>query len=216
MGTRRTAIACFATMIALIPAWDAGTPVAADPGMQSSRTDFFALIQARRSVRSYQNRELQPGHLAEILEAARLAPSAGNLQAFEIVVVQQQENREQLARAAFGQSFVAEAPVVLVFVTDPGRSMGKYGDRGATLYSLQDAAVAATYAQLAATALGLGSVWVGAFDERDVLAAIGARQPHRAVSLLVIGYPREAPPPTSRRPLSDLARRENFAAKWSR
>lgn len=216
MGTRRAATACFATVIATVAVCDAGTTIAPGSGMQPSGTDFFALVQARRSVREYQDRSLEPGHLAKILEAARLAPSAGNLQAFEIVVVQRRENREQLARAALGQSFVAQAPVVLVFVTDPERTVGKYGDRGATLYSLQDAAIAAAYAQLAATALGLGSVWVGAFDEREVLATVGARQPHRAVSLLVIGYPREAPSPTSRRPLSDLVRHETFAGKWSR
>lgn len=200
-------------VIAALPC-DAGTRVAPGSSMQPSRSDFFAVIQARRSIRAYQDRELQPDQLVKVLEAARLAPSAGNLQAFEIVVVQERPNRERLARAALGQAFIAEAPVVLVFVTDPQRSATKYGDRGDTLYSLQDAAIAASYAQLAAAWLGLGSVWVGAFDEREVLAAIGAEPPRRAVSMLVLGYPREAPPATSRRPLSDLARRETFAAKW--
>jgi nitroreductase len=178
-------------------------------------TDFFELIRVRHSTRAYERRAVDENLLDQILEAARLAPSAGNLQAYEIIVVQDAARREELRRAAFGQPFVAEAPVVLAFVTDPARSAAKYGDRAA-LYSLQDAAIAASYAQLAATALGLGSVWVGAFEEAAVLSAIAASPPHRAVSLLVIGYAKERPVASPRRPLSDLVRRESLAREWSR
>jgi nitroreductase len=178
-------------------------------------TDFFELVRARRSIRAYEPRSLDERQLHKILEATRVAPSAGNLQAYEVVVVEKPERREELRRAAFGHAFVAEAPVVLVFVTDPARSTAKYGER-AELYSVQDAAIAASYAQLAATALGLGSVWIGAFEGAAVLKAIGASPPHRAVSLLVIGYSKERPEASPRRALSDLVRRETFAEKWSR
>lgn len=189
-----------------------GTTIAANSGMRT--TDFFELVRTRRSIRAYQPREVDPATIQKILEAAKCAPSAGNLQAYEVVVVRDPERRARLARAALGQAFIAEASVALIFVTDPQRSAAKYGQRGAELYSIQDAAIAATYAQLAAHALGLGSVWVGAFRDSEVLAAVGGSEPQRAVSLLVLGYPRESPSATPRRPLSDLARKETLSSPW--
>lgn len=210
---RRAFLACSALGLSSLWPCDAGTSVASPPSVRA--TDFFELIRARRSIRRYEPRALDENQLDKILEAARVAPSAGNLQAYEIVVVQGVAKREELRRAAFGQSFVAEAPLVLVFVTHPARAAAKYGGR-AELYSVQDAAIAASYAQLAATALGLGSVWVGAFEETAMLSAVGASPPQRAVSLLVIGYPNERPKASPRRPLSELVRRETFANRWSR
>ena len=96
------------------------------------------------------------------------------------------------------------APVVLAFCAHPRRSAAKYGRRGEELYCVQDATIACAYAQLAATALGLGSVWVGAFDTDAVAQAIGARRDWRPVALLPIGYPAESPEATPRRSLNEL------------
>ncbi len=103
-----------------------------------------------------------------ILAAANDAPTAGNLQAYEIIIVRDAARKRQLAAAAWHQDFVAVAPVVLVFCANPDRNRGKYGERGARLYAVQDATIAVTYAQLAATVQGLGTCWVGAFDEGAV------------------------------------------------
>jgi len=165
---------------------------------------FFAVVRARHSIRAFADRPVAPEMLQAVLDAANRAPSAGNLQAYEIYVVTHRATRGALARAAFDQTFVAQAPVVLVFCAHPARSAHRYGDRGRTLYCIQDATIACAYAQLAATALGLATVWVGAFDEEATRSALGADRALRPVAVLPIGYPAEEPEITGRRPLERL------------
>ena len=102
---------------------------------------------------------------------------------------------------------MAQAPVVLVFCAHAARSAGKYGQRGADLYCIQDATIACTFAMLSATALELSTVWVGAFDEGKVSRIINAPQAHRPVAMLPIGYAAEEPRIKGRRSLSDLVHR---------
>lgn len=165
--------------------------------------NVFETIEARRSVRAYQARAVEEDKLRSILAAMNRAPSAGNCQAYQVYLVREPALKRQLAEASLEQAFVAQAPVVLVFCTDPARA-ARYGKRGENLYCLQDAAVAVAYAQLAATALGLGTCWVGAFNEDAVAAALRLPPAHRPVAILPIGYPAENPPPTPRRTLTDL------------
>lgn len=155
--------------------------------------EFFDVLRERHSVRAYTDRQIEPAALQQILEAANAAPSAGNLQAFEVYVVNDPGRKESLRRAALDQEFLAGAPVVLIFCAHPARSAGRYGRRGAELYCVQDASIACTYAMLSATALGLSSVWVGAFVEEAVRAAIGAPEVHRPVAMLPLGYAAESP-----------------------
>ena len=136
--------------------------------IQGVTMEFFEAISARQSIRAYQATDVEHIKLERILTAANTAPSAGNLQAYQIVVVQHAATRSSLAVAAHGQGFLAQAPVVLVFFADPARSAARYAARGERLFCIQDATIAACHAQLAATALGLGSCWVGAFDDRRV------------------------------------------------
>jgi nitroreductase len=173
-------------------------------------SDFFDVIRARRSIRSYQRADVSDDELSRVLDAMNLAPSAGDLQSYEVVVVRDPERRRRLARAAHDQEYVGAAPVVLAFFMNPARSREKYGDRGASLFACQDATIAAAHAQLAAGALGLATLWVGAFDDAAVLAAVDAPAGLRPSSLLVIGHAAEAPAPTPRRRLSDLVRFETF------
>jgi nitroreductase len=172
--------------------------------------EFVEAIDRRRSIRAYRNQAIEQSKIDAILSAARLAPSAGDLQAYVIVLVKNAERRTALAKAAFDQDFIADAHVVLVFLADRRRSEGKYGDRGATLFCVQDATIAAAYAQLAAAAQGLGACWVGAFDEDRVAKVIGAPAHLRPIALMPIGYADETPARPPRRPLSELTRRERF------
>jgi nitroreductase len=142
--------------------------------------------------------------LQRILLAANLAPSAGNLQAYEIYLVRERSVRVALARAALEQWFISEAPIALVFCAHPERSAAHYGRRGARLYALQDATIACTFAMLAISALGLATVWVGAFDDEGVRRAIRAPEGHQPVAILPVGYPAEQPRPTGRRSLDEL------------
>ena len=166
--------------------------------------EFFDVVIARRSIRSFAPVPVEGEKLQRILESANRAPSAGNLQAYEIYIVKSLPHKTALARAALDQEFVADAPVVLVFCAHPARSEWRYHERGVWLYSLQDATIACTFAILAVTALGLASVWVGAFDEEAARRVIGAPQGILPVSILPIGYPAEKPKPATRRRLPDF------------
>jgi Nitroreductase len=172
--------------------------------------EFFEVLKKRYSVRAYKPDPISDETLKQILEAINSAPSAGNLQAYEVVVVRDPERKRQLARAAWGQWFIAEAPVVLVFVANPERNRFRYGKRGDELYSLQDATIACTFAHLAAVALGLGSCWIGAFDDDAVRQVIGASRNMRPVAILPIGVPADMPEPKERRPLNDLVHEEQL------
>jgi nitroreductase len=166
--------------------------------------DFFALVQKRRSVRAFVERRVEPEKLDAILEAANRAPSAGNLQAYEIYAVTRKATLRALADAALGQEFVAQAPVALVFCAHPGLSSRKYGRRGASLYAVQDATIACAHAHLAAAALGLASVWVGAFNDEAAREAIAVGQDLAPIAILPIGYPAEDPETSPRRPLAGI------------
>jgi len=169
--------------------------------------DFFEVIRTRQSIRAFQDQPIEPEKLQQILEAMNRAPSAGNLQGYEVFLVTQRACLQALTKAAVGQDFIELAPLALVFCAHPARSAQKYRERGSTLYCVQDATIACATAQLAVTALGLASVWVGAFDDDGARQAIGVGDELRPVAILPIGYAAETPEHRSRRALADLVQR---------
>jgi len=168
--------------------------------------EFYETLRRRHSVRAYHGDPIEPGAMERILGAANLAPSAGGLQAYQVYLVQDPAAKEALCLAAYDQSFIEEAPVVLVFCAAPARAK-RYGERGAALYAIQDATIAAAYVQLAAAAEGLSTCWVGAFDEGRACAALGAPEGERPVVILPLGRAAEEPAQVARRPLDELVRR---------
>jgi nitroreductase len=165
--------------------------------------EFAEVLTKRRSVRSYKSHPVEENKLRRIFEAANMAPSAGNLQAYEVRVVRDRAKRSALAEAANGQRFIAYSPVSLVFCADPARSAKKYGKRGSELYSVQDATIAATFAMLAAVDLGLATVWVGDFDEKKVQQVLGVKS-IRPVAIFSLGYAAEQPQPSPRRAIEEI------------
>jgi nitroreductase len=168
--------------------------------------DIFETVKARHSVRSFLDEPLPPGSLDRLLEVVNLAPSAGDLQAYEVYLVEDHGVQESLVHAAYDQQFIEQAPAVLVFCANPTRAR-RYGERGASLYSVQDATIAAAYAQLAATALDLATVWVGAFDEEKAAQALRLPTGQRPLVILPVGKPGETPAATPRRSISELVHR---------
>jgi nitroreductase len=166
--------------------------------------DFFDVVKERHSIRAYQAQSLEPEKLQRILEAINRAPSAGNLQSYEVYLVCDAQHKTALVKAAYDQEFLAQAPILLVFCAHAARSAERYGQRGIDLYCVQDATIACSFAMLAATALGLSTVWVGAFDENEVRRAIHAPEAHRPVAMLPVGYPAGFPRLRPRRGLNDL------------
>lgn len=174
--------------------------------------NLFQAIQARQSVRAYQNKDIEPETLNAVLSAADQSPSAGNLQAYQIILIREKSLLLKLAKATYNQDFMTQAPVVLVFCADTLRSGAKYGEAGRQLFSVQDATIATAYAQLAATALGLATCWIGAFDEQRVVGLLGLKPGLRPVAILPVGWPAESPERTPRRGLAELVREVGTAA----
>jgi len=171
---------------------------------------FLELAEKRHSIRDFTEQPVEEETLQKILAAANIAPSAGNLQAFKIAVVRDPGARKALSEAAMGQMFVSIAPVALVFFADLKRSSGRYGGKGRSLYAVQDATIACAYAQLAAEELGLSSVWVGAFGEKDVCRLLNAPRDLKPVAILPLGYAAELPFLTKRRGIQDCCVQEKF------
>jgi len=167
--------------------------------------DFWEVVDKRRSIRRFErDRDVPREAVERLLEAAISAPSAGNMQPWHFFVVREGETKLGLARAAWGQHFVAEAPVVIVVCADPGRSGWRYGRRGKELYCLQDTAAATQNILLAAVALGLGACWVGAFDEEAAARVLNLPSHLRPVAIVPIGYPAESPYRPARRALKEV------------
>jgi nitroreductase len=172
----------------------------------NSSKSFFQVVQERRSVRAFGKDKPDVGSVLEkILQVCDMAPSSGGFQSFEIYHVKSQQIKEQLVLAARDQTFIAEAPLVLVFCANPARSDFKYGERS-QLFSVQDATIAAAYAQLAVQALGLATVWVGAFNEDKVSEILKLPKDQRPVAILPIGSAAEQPKDKSTRGSKDLLR----------
>ncbi len=161
-------------------------------------------------MRAYRHTVLDRRKIQTILDAVLLAPSAGDLQAYRVVIVENSKTKSALADAAHGQRFIAEASVVFVFLADPERSAAKYGQRGRLLFSLQDATLAAAYAQLSAADLGLASCWVGAFDDDAVADAVNAPKGLRPIAVIPLGEPAEMPDRPPRRSRKELVVNEGF------
>jgi nitroreductase len=172
--------------------------------------EFPELVKKRRSIRAFEAREVEAEKILRVLEAARAAPSAGNLQAYEILVVREPAAKSALSAAALHQTFIKEAPVVLVFFQNPTRSGRTYGARGREFYSVQDATISCAYAQLQATAEGLATCWVGAYDDDRVNAVLAAPKGLTPIAILPVGYGAERPPATDRRRLEDLVKWDTF------
>jgi nitroreductase len=168
--------------------------------------EFRELLEVRRSVRKYKETQVSEADLAAILEAANLAPSAGNLQSYHVVVLRDAAQREAMAEAALGQVFAGTAPVALVFLADIDRASQRFQSRG-ELYATQDATIAATYAWLAVADLGLTGAWIGAFEDAKMAKVVDAPAGCRPVAVVTVGVPDDAgPQPKARRGLAALVR----------
>jgi len=146
------------------------------------------IFKQRKTVRSFSDQGIEVAMLEEILEAANSAPSAGNLKARDIIVVAEDEIKSLLAKAAFDQNQIREAPAVLVFVALPEVSAKKYGERGKNLYAIQDATLAAGFAWLQAVDLGLAGGWIGGFEEAEVKKILGFKGNQKPIAIIPIGY----------------------------
>jgi nitroreductase len=167
-------------------------------------------IKGRRSVRAFKRDDVSPEIVEKLIDAASQAPSAGNIQPWEFIIVRESKIKRSLAKAALDQSFIEEAPVVVVVCANENRSFQGYSARGKILYCIQDTAAAIQNILLFAYSIGLGTCWVGAFREDEVREILRIPSEIRPVAIVPIGYPAEAPPPRSRRPMNLIVHYETF------
>ena len=163
-------------------------------------------IKMRRSIRHYKDKPVEWEKLKKVMEAGRLAPSAGNMQEWKFVVISDKNTREKLAMAAHS-GFVAEAPLVIVAcatITDCVLESGQLA------YPL-DVAIAVDHMTLKAVEEGLGTCWVGSFDERKVKVVLNIPDDVRVVTLLTLGYPKYVPGPRKRKKLEEIVAYEEWS-----
>uniref|UniRef100_A0A7V3ZVM3 Nitroreductase n=1 Tax=candidate division WOR-3 bacterium TaxID=2052148 RepID=A0A7V3ZVM3_UNCW3 len=164
--------------------------------------DFYEVIRKRRSVRKYKPDPIPDEILERILEAGRLAPSAKNIQPWKFIVIDDPKIKEELVPACRNQKFIAEAPIVICVVALEKIAWGRMGGYWSS-YPV-DCAIALEHIVLAATNEGLGTCWIGAYDEKEVKKILKCPDEVKVIALTPLGYPAEEPPERSRKPLSEI------------
>lgn len=172
--------------------------------------DVLEAIIRRRSIRTFEKKAVSDEQVGVLIDAARHAPSAGNIQPWEFVIVRDQQTKKQLSSAALNQAVIEGAPVVIVVCANEARSGQRYGSRGANLYCIQDTAAATQNILLAACAMGLGTCWVGAFREEMVRRSLNTPTDVRPVAMIPVGYPAENPALRKRRTPGEIVHQETF------
>jgi len=185
--------------------------------------DFFEVVRTRRSIRRFADKPVEDEKIHELLEAVRQAPSWANLQCWRFIVVKDPPVKEKISEISYVESFfapkgyksnparkgLAEAPVVIVACADPSQS----GTIWEQPYYMTDMGLAAQTLMLAARALGLGTVFVGVFDEEKIRSMLSIPSNIRVVGLFPVGYPLEekaSGPP--RKPFDEIVFREKWGS----
>jgi len=176
--------------------------------------NIFKCITTRRSVIEFEKKEVDDKLIGVILYMATHAPSAGNIQEWQFVVVKDEKQKKKLAEAAWRQKVLVEVPVVIVVCADVDRGSLRYGERGEELYSIQDTANATMILLLTANALGLASNWVGAFDEDSVKLILELPDNLRPVAMIPIGYSPKRPSMPRRIPFENLTHFDRYGKKY--
>lgn len=167
-------------------------------------------IRERRSVRDYKPDPIPEETIKEIIEAATHAPSSGNVQDWEFIIIRNLETKTKIAAAAWEQDFIARAPVVLVVCSDLDRISAAYGTRGETLYSIQNTSAAIQNLLLAAWEKEVGSCWVGAFNESTLRDILVLPTNIRPLAIITLGYPAEVSKKPRRRSVKEVLHMERW------
>ena len=174
--------------------------------------EFVEVVRRRRMCRAYTDEDVSDELVRSILEVGLRSPSAGNTQPQEFIVVRDPAVKEELGRAAFGQMFLAEAPVVIAVVSDTRRSAARYRERGVAFYSVVDGAFASLLLLLAAIDRGLGAAFVGAFDDERVASVLGVPRHVRPIGLVPIGHCADRPHALARRGPDEIVHRDRYGS----
>ncbi|MDW8033454.1 MAG: nitroreductase family protein [Nitrososphaerota archaeon] len=169
--------------------------------------NVFEVIEKRRSIRKYLEKNVEKDKILRILEAARLAPSAANRQPWDFIVVTDPEVKKKLG-AAYPRDWFVNAPIIIIACATPAKAWTR---RDGEEYWKVDVAIAMENLVLAAWEEGLGTCWIGAFDEQEVKKVLGIPQEVRVVAMTPLGYPAEDKGPVvDRKPLYEIVHYEHW------
>jgi nitroreductase len=172
--------------------------------------DVSEAITGRRSIRAFKRENVSEEIIEKLIDAAQWAPSAGNIQPWEFVIVREVRIKRKLAETALDQTFIEDVPVVIVVCASEILSSQRYGDRGKELFCLQDTAAAIQNILLLAYSFGLGTCWVGAFNEEEVRETLKVPNGTKPVAIVPVGYPAEMPQPRRRKPIKEIVHHDTF------
>ncbi len=175
--------------------------------------DFETVVKRRQMCREYLDRDVPQEKVERILDVASRYPSAGHTEPQEFIVVRDQGVKEDLARAALNQTFVAQAPVVIVVVSDTRRSARRYGERGVRFYSIIDGAFVAMLILLAVVNEDLGACFVAAFYDREVQEVLDLPGHIRPIGVIPIGYCSEEPRKFRRRSRAQIVHHDRYGSR---
>jgi nitroreductase len=168
--------------------------------------DVSKSIEERRSIRKYKSTAVEQDKLDKILESARIAPSAANRQEWKFLVVKNEETRKNLVEACNGQKMVGEAPVLIAACSTESERIMPCGQYAYTV----DLSIALSFMILQATELGLGTCWLGAYNEKMVKNILDIPGDIRVVGMITLGHPDEKPDPRPRKTIKEVVINE----KW--
>ena len=139
--------------------------------------DIIDLIKSRRTIKQFLPKFVSWEKVARIIDAARHAPSSGNVQNWKFILISDPDQKHQIAEAAYEQYEIVNAGVLMVICAEPEKAERYYGLRGERLYTIQNCAAAIQNMLLEAHSLGLGTQWIGAFEEEMVKRLLGIPDP---------------------------------------
>ncbi len=167
--------------------------------------NFEELVKTRRSIRKFLSKEVSDELIMKLLEAARWAPSGGNCQPWHFFVIKSKATLGQISEKVYKGEWITQAPVIIVVCAKPSQSALRYGKRGGELYCIQDTAAAIQNILLCAKSIGLGTCWIGAFNETICSEVLGLGDDLRPVAMIPVGYPVNGASTGSRKPISEIA-----------
>jgi nitroreductase len=173
-------------------------------------TDILNLIKSRRTIKYFLPKFVSWEKISRVIEAGRHAPSCGNIQNWKFVVILESDLKQQIAQASYEQYEIIQAGALILICAEPDKGERYYGLRGERLYTVQNCAAAIQNMLLEAHSLGLGTRWIGGFDEEAVKSLLGIPEEIRPQAIIALGYPKEIPEKPPKYPLETLV----YFHKW--
>lgn len=166
--------------------------------------DIIDVIKERRTIKHFLPKFVSWENISKVIDAGRHAPSCGNIQNWKFIVVIEPDLKQSLARACHEQYEIVQAGALIVVCAEPEKAERYYGERGKNLYSIQNCAAATQNMLLEAHSIGLGTRWIGAFDDEEIRSLLKIPEEIVPQAVIALGYPKEIPEKPPKYPLESV------------